>query len=314
MGILVSPDVSRIAFGCQARCKCQPVVGYALADHHKGVFGTHYRDQRDLLWLLQTLRLDAGTRSVALKLNLCDYRSGSSGATTSVEFVASIIGAFRELCPSLDRIVLLEHDSSGTRVGDLFALLGFETLASEMGCELFRPGDASWRSLQSVAGLAVELPSILWDVDIVVNIPKLKVHGKTAVTGALKNNFGLVRQRWKLPYHQALCQTIISVNAAMPPQLVLMDGLVTLAGRGPAFGVPMRSDLVLGSWDPLAIDVVASHILHVPPKLIGHLRMAKRAGLGHWSQPVQWQEPGISLASPRLDWPRFLAAAALRRG
>ncbi|MHB1533050.1 MAG: DUF362 domain-containing protein [Acidimicrobiales bacterium] len=315
MGVLAGSSMRAVAFGCRPGCTCGPTVRRPAPKLPAGgVFGTRYRGRDDLMWLLRILRVDEEIRSVALKLNLCDYRLGSSGATTSVEFVESVIGALQEHSPSLSRIVLLEHDSSGTRARDLFALLGFEQMARAMGCELFRPQDASWRSSESVSGLTVELPSVIWDVDLVVNLPKLKLHGKTAVTGALKNNFGLVRRRWKLPYHNALCRIIVSVNAAMPRQLVLMDGLVSLSGRGPAFGIPVRADVALASWDPLAVDVAAARLLGVPPGLVGHLRMARRAGLGDWLVPVHWQDEDGLAVRPHLDWLRFLAATALRRG
>lgn len=303
-----------IAFGCRPGCTCRTTGCPPGPARRRGpVYGIRYRDRHDLVWLLKMLGVDTAMRSVALKLNLCDYRSGSSGATTSVEFVRSTVQALREICPSLERVVLVEHDSSGTRATDLFALLGFSELAVAMGCELFRPQEATWRSLAPVGDLAIEIPEVLWEVDLVINLPKLKLHGKTAITGALKNNFGLVRQRWKLPYHQALCQTIISVNAAMPQQLVLMDGLVTFSGRGPAYGLPMRSDVALGSWDPLAVDVAAARILGILPSLVGHLRRAKRARLGEWSVTVRWRDSVTPDACPRLDWLRFLASALLRR-
>lgn len=278
------------------------------------VVATDWGGTASLAWLLSELRAPTDIRSVALKLNLCEYRLGESGATTNVEFVAATVEALRGHAPGLKRIVLLEHDSSGTRSSDLFALLGFARLAAAEGLELFDGASAGWRQVGTVGGLPVELPEVAFDVDLFVNLPKLKFHGKTVMTGALKNNFGLVKRKWKLPYHARLCETIVASNVDLPRQLVLMDGCTSLSGRGPAYGVPVRSGVVLGSWDPVAIDAAAARLLRLPLALVPQLRLAASARIGTVDARVRWR-PGTSglHEKPTFDWSRYLLASILRR-
>lgn len=271
-------------------------------------------DPHSLGWILDGVGLPTMTTSAALKLNLCDYRAASSGAITSPEHVAQLVAALRERCPELRRIVLLEQDSSGTRAGDLFALLGFARLAEELGLELFEPERAAWRHVDTVGSLPIEVPEVVYEVDLFVNVPKMKLHGRTAFTGALKNNFGLLKRKWKVPYHERLCETIVASNLHLPPQLTIMDGSSTLSGRGPAYGVPVRPGVALGSWDPVAVDAAAARMLGVPLALAGHVRMASRAGLGSLSPEVEWAPGRGRLAErPPFDWLRFAAANAFRR-
>jgi uncharacterized protein (DUF362 family) len=278
------------------------------------VLATAFRDDHDVLELLGSLGVPDDVSSAALKLNLCEYRRAESGATTSLRVVEAVVVALRRLCPSLRRVVLLEHDSSGTRASDLFALLGFADLAHSLDCELFVPDNAKWRSCGEVAGLPVELPELAWDVDLFVNIPKLKYHGKTLVTGALKNNFGLIKRKWKAPYHAHLDQTIVASNSPLPRQLVVTDGTSTFSGRGPSYGIPMRPEVLLASWDPVAADSAQSRLLGIPPQLVRHLRLASRAGLGTTHSALRWRGGRAGLGErPRFDWIRFLAASAARQ-
>lgn len=296
----------------QGRCECEPRSPVAAAPE-SSVKGSLFGGASSISSLLEALDVDRTTRSVVLKLNLCEYRDFTSGATTSPVVVTAIIEALRHRCDALDRIVLLECDSSGTRAEDLYALLGFTDLADELGLELFVPASAIWREVDRIGDLPMELPEVVYDVDLFVNVPKMKLHGKTVFTGALKNNFGLVRRKWKLPYHGRLCETIVASNLHLPPQLCLMDGSITLSGRGPAYGVPVETGIVLGSWDPVAIDAAGARLSHVPAAVVGHIRMARRAGLGHADHSLEWLGEEPDSFDVRVDWLRIGLANALRK-
>jgi uncharacterized protein (DUF362 family) len=246
-------------------------------------------------------------------LDLCEYRHWSSGATTSPLVVEAIVDALRERCGDLRRIVLLEQDSSGTRETDLYALLGFAELADRLDLELFIPSEATWRRVDSIGELPIEIPEVVFDTDLFVNVPKMKLHGKTIFTGALKNNFGLVKRKWKLPYHDRLCETIVASNLHLPRQLCIMDGTIVLSGRGPAYGIPVSSEVVFGSWDPVAIDAAGARFSGVRPVVAGHIRMARRAGLGTSGTAVTWLGGQSTGDRPRVDWLRMLLANALRQ-
>lgn len=269
----------------------------------------------DVTWFLTRLSIPSSLQRVAIKLNLCDYRLGDSGATTSLELIDWLVDSLRLQCPNLDRIVLLEHDSSGTRAEHLFDLLGFTEWAAAKGCEVFTPGGARWRTVDRVGGLEVSVPELVYEVDLLINVPKLKLHGRTAYTGALKNNFGLLKRKWKASYHPRLCEAIVASNRHLPRQLVIADGLVTLAGRGPTFGIPVRSGLVLGSWDAVAADRVGARLLGIPWVFLSHVEQAAAEGLGSSRPVVEWKTPeDPEFAKPGFDWLRFLTTNALRRG
>lgn len=276
--------------------------------------GTSFDGANSIAQILESLTVDQSVRSAVIKLNLCEYRHWTSGATTSPAVVEAIVAALRDRYADLDRIVLLEQDSSGTRATDLYALLGFADLAERLGLELFIPSEATWRHVDDIGDLPIEVPQVLYDTDLFINVPKMKLHGKTVFTGALKNNFGLVRKKWKLPYHKRLCETIVASNLHLPRQLCIMDGTTVLSGRGPAYGIPATPGVVLGSWDPVAIDAAGARLSGVPVIAAGHLRVAHRAGLGSPDPAVLWLGGARPIEDrPRVDWLRMLLANALRQ-
>lgn len=298
----------------RGNCSCSPRIDEAAQQNvPSATAGTTFDGRDSIATLLDFLDADPSISSAVIKLNLCEYRHWTSGATTSPLVIEAIIAALRQRCRDLQRVVLLEQDSSGTRATDLYALLGFSELAERLGLELFIPSDATWRHVDDIGELPIEIPEVLYETDLFVNVPKMKLHGKTVFTGALKNNFGLVRRKWKLPYHDRLCETIVASNLHLPRQLCIMDGTIVLSGRGPAYGLPVSSGVVFGSWDPVAIDAAGARFSGVPLLAAGHVRMARRAGLGSSDTTMSWLGAPSAGDRPRVDWLRMLLANALRR-
>lgn len=298
----------------QGRCPC--VAPSPMGNPQcvpSSIAGVQFDGAGSIASLLDFLAVDPQVRSAVIKLNLCDYRHWTSGATTSPLVIEALVSALRARCQKLDRIVLLEQDSSGTRAADLYHLLDFRELAERLGLELFIPADASWRRVADVGDLPIEVPAILFEAELFVNVPKMKLHGKTVFTGALKNNFGLLKRKWKLPYHRQLCETIVTTNLHLPRQLCIMDGTTVLSGRGPAYGVPVSPGVLLGSWDPVAIDAAGARYSGVPVATVGHLRLARRAGLGSPAGTVSWLGERAVGPRPRMDWVRMVIANALRQ-
>jgi uncharacterized protein (DUF362 family)/Pyruvate/2-oxoacid:ferredoxin oxidoreductase delta subunit len=113
------------------------------------------------------------------------------------------------------------------------------------------------------------------DADIIINLPKLKTHGLTYITGATKNLFGLIpgleKSKWhlKAPGAQAFSELLLDLNEALmegfstpKPILHLVDAVVGQEGDGPGpSGTPREIGAVLAGTNPVAIDCVAADLL-----------------------------------------------------
>jgi Pyruvate/2-oxoacid:ferredoxin oxidoreductase delta subunit len=113
------------------------------------------------------------------------------------------------------------------------------------------------------------------EADIIINLPKLKTHGLTYITGATKNLFGLIpgleKSRWhmKAPGAQAFSELLLDLNEALmvgfsapKPILHLVDAVVGQEGDGPGpSGTPREIGAVLAGTNPVATDCVAADLL-----------------------------------------------------
>jgi uncharacterized protein (DUF362 family)/Pyruvate/2-oxoacid:ferredoxin oxidoreductase delta subunit len=126
----------------------------------------------------------------------------------------------------------------------------------------------------------VRIAAIVNQVDIIISLPKFKNHELVYFTGAIKNTLGLVPGFSKAKQH-ALHQDrsrfgefLVDLNEAVTPDYFLMDGIMGMEGPGPGRGIPVEIGLLLGSTNPLALDITASRIAGYEPLLIPTSRSA----------------------------------------
>ncbi len=102
----------------------------------------------------------------------------------------------------------------------------------------------------------------------VLNLCKLKTHLFMSMTGAVKNNFGVIPGLAKPGYHAKLhdkahfADMLLDLAEYVSPRLSIMDAVTGMEGEGPgAAGSPRQIGLLLGSKNQLALDVVAGEII-----------------------------------------------------
>lgn len=124
------------------------------------------------------------------------------------------------------------------------------------------------------------------DADIIVNLPKLKTHSLTVLTGGVKNMYGGIPVGLRTRFHgeymrrEDFGQVLTDIFSAVRPQLTIMDGIVAMEGEGPAAGKLRRLGLVLASRDAVALDAVATRIIGLDPMDILTTRYCDERGLG----------------------------------
>ncbi len=145
------------------------------------------------------------------------------------------------------------------------------------------------------------VPRIWLDADVFVSLPKLKVNLYTDVTLSVKNNFGLLLQDHRLPnHHHAIHRKIADLFRVRPPDFVVADSVVVGEGQGPMAADPVELGVLLAGADPLAVDVVACHLMGFDPAEIEHLRLLHEAGLGPLAlDAVDLEDPGLLARSRR---------------
>jgi uncharacterized protein (DUF362 family)/Pyruvate/2-oxoacid:ferredoxin oxidoreductase delta subunit len=124
------------------------------------------------------------------------------------------------------------------------------------------------------------------DNDGLVSLPKLKTHGLSRLTGAIKNQFGCIPGLIKSQYHVKLpdpydfSTMLVDINTLIKPRLYVMDGIMAMEGNGPRSGKPRKVNVLIFSTDPVAVDAMASRIINLNPEFVPTSRPGEESGLG----------------------------------
>lgn len=121
----------------------------------------------------------------------------------------------------------------------------------------------------------IGLTEKIFEVDCVINIPKLKTHGITFLTGAVKNLFGCVEPQLRLLLHLRFNnldfnRALADIYSVIKPRITLniMDAVDAIEGGFALKGNKKRVGLVLSSEDAVCLDAVSAAITgHNPSEL-----------------------------------------------
>ena len=131
----------------------------------------------------------------------------------------------------------------------------------------------------------VYLPKLIKEVDLIINLPKLKTHGLMKYTGAIKNLYGFIPGGKKAYYHlmadseEKFGQLLVELYQYVKPELTIMDAVVGMEGFGPSAGQPKQTGLIIASKNCLSLDIVASEIIGFKPEYILTSKIAIEKGL-----------------------------------
>jgi len=109
------------------------------------------------------------------------------------------------------------------------------------------------------------IPEIMSDVDLVINVSKMKTHGLTGVTLCVKNLYGCIPEKMRMNYHKVFLYSkdfsrmLFKLHEKIKPGLNIIDGVEGIEGNGPGLtGKKIKSGMLIASRSAFAADVVAS--------------------------------------------------------
>lgn len=129
-----------------------------------------------------------------------------------------------------------------------------------------------------------------YEADVIINICKMKTHALERITGAVKNMYGCVQGLHKAKGHtqypsaDSFARMLVDLNQLLGPRLYLMDGIVAMEGNGPGSGDPVPMEILLLGTDPVALDSVFCHLIHLKPNLVPTNYHGEKLGLGRWRE------------------------------
>ncbi|HEX9021008.1 MAG TPA: DUF362 domain-containing protein [Nitrospirota bacterium] len=220
--------------------------------------------------------------SVLIKPNLLKARPPEAAVTTHPEVVRAAIQLVREAGG-----VAMVGDSPG--MGEFRKVCekaGILDVAREEGASLVELDEAV-PVKSSGRFQRFELSRRSYEADAIINLPKLKTHGMTTLTGAVKNLFGCVPGRRKVQWHfnagvnhGHFMTMLVELCALLNPRLTIMDAVVGMEGNGPGSGDPRKIGAVLAGRDAVSVDVISARLVGVAPEKLPLIRAAAAAGFG----------------------------------
>jgi uncharacterized protein (DUF362 family) len=267
-------------------------MGFSQADIDKTVLGA-----------LDTLNYDfrGKTDLIVIKPNLCYYWDYSTGETTDPRVVSAVIAWIRQKAGNDANIVIAEADASAMRTKYAFKMLGYEKLSLEKNVGLCNLSEGEIVDKEVwVAGEKFILPvnKLLLDADLLINVPKMKIHRTVGFTCALKNMFGAIAKPRKYVYHSKLAQTIVGINKIIKTNIVLVDGLIALGKT------PKKIGAIIAGNDALATDLVVAKAMGCKPSGIGYLKLAIKEKIGD-ADSIDLKENPFRLEDIRKEFPKL---------
>jgi len=172
----------------------------------------------------------------------------------------------------------------------IYSATGMTDVAQRTGVELnFNTNSMEVSFPEGKIVKKLTVMELLQEVDAVITVAKLKTHGMTLYTGAVKNLFGVIPGMTKAEYHlrmnkiEDFSDALVDICEYAKPVLSIMDGVVGMEGDGPSAGVPRKIGAILASSSPHALDVVCASLVGIEPERVPTIQRAVERGLCSYS-------------------------------
>lgn len=253
-------------------------------------------------------------RRVLLKPNVGRVAPCESGIVTHRDVVAAAIDAFREAGAE---VAVGESPIVGIKVLEAFEASGITAVANERDCPLIDMDRRRCVDVELPEGRAIHSIRVCQDVfdfDVIVSIPVMKMHMHTGATLAIKNMKGCLWRRSKVELHmlppidgidaKPIDVAIADMSGVLLPHLAIIDGTVGMEGLGPSAGKPKPLGAVVVGTDAFAADAVACRLMGTRAEQIAHLRIGAERNYGTIdleqieASPDGWEKWSKPFAAP----------------
>ena len=150
------------------------------------------------------------------------------------------------------------------------------------------------------------LPRTITEADVLISLPKLKMHHWAGVTLSLKNLFGILPgQCYGWPKNElhwrGIHNSVVDIALTQTTQLAIVDGIWGMEGDGPIYGTGRHLGALVMGHDLLAVDATCARLIGMPPERVPVLKLAEMKKLGRLLEKdiPQLGEPILKF---KADW------------
>jgi len=238
--------------------------------------------------VLEQFPLDLSGKRILIKPNVLRSSKPDEGIVTHPAVVRAVVEAVEDRQPASiivgDNPGLFNYGDNERcfeQTGLMDAAKGYyHNIGNDSEQVDFDPSFLPW----------VSVSRAFFEADIIISLPKLKTHGLTIITGAIKNSYGMLPGGLKAKLHKAagsperFHEAIVEVFRLRVPDLFIMDGVVGMEGNGPASPDLRTIGRILASDNAVALDAVVAKMMGLDPSRLRFLHKAREIGLGDFSR------------------------------
>jgi len=226
-------------------------------------------------------------KKVVIKPNLVRKMSPDEAATTHPIMLKALISVIREAGGN----VLIAESPGGiyseSTLSSIYRVCGIDKAAKEAGAELNY--SVEYGELKAPEGEKSKVFNIIkpiLDADVIINLSKLKTHGLTTMSAAVKNLFGTIPGIQKFEMHarfsdqDSFCGMLTDLCYVLHQNKTIIDicdAIVGMEGNGPTGGSPREIGCILSSTNPYNLDLVNSRLIGFDGK-VDMLKIASDRG------------------------------------
>lgn len=206
--------------------------------------------------------------NVLLKPNVLSGKRPDEAVTTHPSVVEAVCRILREN----DCYITIGESSGWGSTLKNFEVCGIADVARKYNARLVSLSHENLVA-KKIPGAKVlketKISKLLFDADLMINMPKMKTHSLVKYTGAVKNLFGCIPGALKQAYHvkapneKKFCQLLVDIYSLVRPGLTIMDGVIGMEGNGPSGGTLKKAGLIIAGDDCASVDYVAGKIIGI---------------------------------------------------
>jgi len=194
-----------------------------------------------------------------------------------------------------------ERNNKHKAVVDAYGLRNVHLYEPEVRWVRYTP-KAPMLVLDKIFPDGILLPEYFFDKNI-IQLPTVKTHVFTTITGAMKNAFGGLLNEKRHWTHGVIHETVVDLLAIQQEihsgLFAVMDGTFAGDGPGPRAMRWYEKDILLASADQVAIDAISAKIQGFNPLDLKFIRLGHELGLGV-GDPKEIEIVGYDISAE--DW------------
>jgi len=267
---------------------------------------------------LDFLNYDFSGKKVWVKPNLLAPHPPGAGVTTSPELIYEIVSELQRR--NVKKIWVGDNPAGAHRRRLEEYLRPTGVVEASLGNFANVSINPVWLTINSRFTSEVPVSNIIYEADIILNLPVFKTHALTILTGAVKNLFGIIPGGHKAFLHtlaadaDQFAELLVDIYQAVPVKIMnIMDGIRVMDGvNGPSGGRVREMNYLLTGENAVALDAVMALLAGTFPEKIPTVRIASQRNLGP-ANPAEIKITGDFAPIPDFRLPNASFAALITK-